>query len=147
MREVTRRKRRGVARQALAALLLLGPFFWQSAFAREGLHLVDLPRDFQGWAIWRADDASLSESAKGPLPDQSFQGADFCFGAMLDAGMTQGMAGALPLQTVAFCPTLLAAFRGTGQEARAFKPVSADRPSPSLPSVSQTMCLPAIRNR
>jgi hypothetical protein len=106
-----------------------------------------LPRDFQSWAIWRADDASLSETAKGLLPGQAFHGADFCIGAMLDAGFARGMAGGLPVHGMAYCPTILAPFHVTGQEARAFKPVSADRPSPGLPTVSQTMCTPVIRNR
>lgn len=109
--------------------------------------MADLPRDFQSWAIWRADDASLSETAKGRLPGQALHGADFCFGAGLDAGMMQGMAGGLALHGMAYCPTLFAAFRSTGQEIRSFKPVSADRPMPPLTTAAQTMCSPVIRNR
>ena len=147
MRGVTRRRGRGAVRQAWLALLLLGPFFCQAALAREDVRLANLPRDFQSWAIWRADDASLSETAKGPSPVQALHGADFCLGAMLDAGTVRGMAGGLPLHAMAYCPTIVAALRSIGQETRAFRPVSTDRPSPSLPTVSQSMCSPVIRNR
>jgi len=139
--------RGALARPALLALLWLIPFFSQSASAREGLRVADLPRDFQSWAIWRADDASLSETAKGPLPGQAFHGADFCFGAMLDAGMGQGIVGGLPLHGMAFCPIIFVGFRTAGLEARAIKPVSGDRPITNVPIVSQTMCSPAIRQR
>ena len=147
MRGLNRQVGKGVAQQALVALLFLTTFFCHPAFAREGLRWADLPRDFQSWATLRADDASLSETAKGLLPGQAFHGADFCFGAIIDAGLARDMAGGLPLHGMAYCPTILAAFHVTGQEARAFRPVSADRPSPSLPTVSQTMCSPVIRNR
>jgi hypothetical protein len=147
MRGLSRQVGKLLAWQAFLAFLFLGTFFCQSALAREGLRWADLPRDFQSWAIWRADDASLSEAALGLPSGQALHGVDFCIGVMLDAGLARGMAGGLPLHGMAYCPTILAAFHVTGQEARAFKPVSADRPSPGLPSVSQTMCLPAIRNR
>jgi hypothetical protein len=137
----------GITRQALVALLLLFTFFCQSALAHEGLRLADLPRDFESWAIWRADDSSLSETAKGPLPGQAFHGADFCLGVMLDAGTTQGMAGGQPLHALAYCTTIFAALRGIGQEPHGFKPISVDRPSPGLPTLTQTMCSPVIRNR
>ena len=134
-------------RQALVALPLLFTFICQSALAREGVRLADLPREFETWAIWRTDDASLSETAKGPLPGLAFHGADFCLGAMLDAGTMQGMAGGQPLHAMAYCATIFAALRGIDQAPRSFKPVSADRPSPSPPTVTQAMCSPVIRNR
>ena len=138
-----------VLRGVLTALSLVLAIC-QPAMAREPLRVAELPRDFQAWAAWRADDASLSETAMGRPAAQLFHAGDFCLGAMVDAGMVQGVFGGLPLNAMAYCPPGLAAFGGAGQPAPAIRLVSTDRPvtpPPSLPVITQNMCTPAIRNR
>ncbi|MGI9128270.1 MAG: hypothetical protein ACR2IG_08660 [Roseomonas sp.] len=122
----------------------------QPAMAREPLRMAELPRDFQAWAAWRADDASLSVTAMGRPLAQLFHAGDFCLGAMVDAGMAQGVFGGLPLNAMAYCPPGLAAYGAAGQPAPAIRLVSNDRPITTPPVVSvitQDMCTPAIRNR
>ena len=138
-----------VLRGVLTALSLVLAIC-QPAMAREPLRVAELPRDFQAWAAWRADDASLSETAMGRPAAQLFHAGDFCLGAMVDAGMVQGVFGGLPLNAMAYCPPGLAAFGGAGQPAPAIRLVSTDRPitlPPVVPVITQNMCTPAIRNR
>ena len=138
-----------VLRGVLTALSLVLAIC-QPAMAREPLRVAELPRDFQAWAAWRADDASLSEAAMGRPAAQLFHAGDFCLGAVVDAGMAQGVFGGLPLNAMAYCPPGLAAFGGAGQPAPAIRLVSTDRPitpPPVGPVITQNMCTPAIRNR
>ena len=84
-------------RLLMVFLLVIG--ITSSALAREASRVLDVPRDFPGWAALRADEASLAETAMGAPAGQFYHAADFCLGAMFDAGMSQGSVGGLPLPT------------------------------------------------
>ena len=146
MRAIAFSKPAFFAQAGFLILLCLVACVTQPAMARD----IDLPRDFLGWASARADEASLSETAKG-LPAASFlHGADFCAGAMLDAGMAQGVQAGLPLHGMGHCLPGLAAMRGGQAATPSIRLVGVERPVPSVPtgpSTTQTMCAPAIRNR
>ena len=135
-------------RLLMVFLLVIG--ITSSALAREASRVRDVPRDFPGWAALRADEASLAETAMGAPAGQFYHAADFCLGAMFDAGMSQGSVGGLPLHTMAYCPPGMGALRGAGQVAPSARLVSMDRTvqiGPVIPISTQTMCAPVIRQR
>ncbi len=147
MRAMTYREGKWPRQRGFLIALLLALSICSPATAREALRVAELPRDFQAWAAWRADDASLAERAMGrPSPDL-FHAADFCLGAMFDSAMAHGLFAGQPLHAMAYCPPGLAAMSGTGQPIAAIRIVSIDRPPPGVPVIAQNMCPQAIRNR
>lgn len=132
----------------MVVLLVIG--ITPSALAREASRVLDVPREFPGWAALRADAASLAETAMGVPAGQFYHASDFCLGAMFDAGMSQGVVGGLPLHAMAYCPPGIGALRGAGQAALSIRLVSMDRAvqiGPAIPTFTQTMCATVIRQR
>ena len=147
MRKPAQGMKRRLLQQGVLALLFLAPALNQAALAREATRVADLPRDFRHWAAWRADEASLAKTAKGLPTAGYFHGADFCVGARTDPAIANELAGGLALHAMAFCPAELAALRGAGQVMPSAALLTTDGPRPSQPSISQTLCAPAIRQR
>lgn len=135
-------------RLLMVVLLVIG--ITPSALAGEASRVLDVPREFPGWAALRADAASLAETAMGVPAGQFYHASDFCLGAMFDAGMSQGFVGGLPLHTMAYCPPGIGALRGAGQVAASTRLASMDRTvqiGPVIPISAQSMCAPVIRQR
>ena len=130
-----------------SAVILAAVLFQQSASAREIPRLVELPQHFEGWGSARADDASLAEAAKGLSAASLPHAADFCLGA---SGLAQEISAGLPLYAITYCPVGFAALRGAPPSGALIRLPSLDRPiptNPAIPSITQTMCAPALRNR
>lgn len=130
-----------------SAVILAAVLFQQAALAREIPRMADLPSHFEGWGGARADEASLAEPAKGFSVSSSPHASDFCLGA---SGLAQEISGVLPLYAITYCPAGLTALRGAAPMGATVRLASLDRPipaNPAIPSISQTMCAPVLRNR
>ena len=130
-----------------SAVILAAVLFQQAAMAREIPRMAELPPHFKGWGGARADEASLAEAAKGFSVASSPHASDFCLGA---SGLAQEISGVLPLYAITYCPTGFIALRGAAPTGATVRLASLDRPipaNPAIPSISQTMCAPVLRNR
>ena len=108
--------RRSLVRHCALMLLACAPLlcggFASGVRAQEARLAAELPIAFRAWDVWRAEDASLRQEARGGLQQGSYTQGQICHGMTPGFGQANPALTGLEATSLGYCQAIFAAPRG-----------------------------------